>query len=445
MVRRLLAPGRRGRPDRVFCIPLGRTSGTPALKIVYFINQYPKVSHTFIRREIQALERQGFEILRIALRGWDDSLPDPQDRRERSLTRYVLRHGIFGLLLPTFALALRSPARMIEALRLARRMHRAIGRPFAYHLICIPEACCIVRWAADFGAHRVHAHFGTNSAEVVMLAQVLGGLPYSFTVHGTDEFLRPMGLDEKIHRSSFVVAVSSFIRSQLYMLSWRPDWHKVKVIHCGIEREFCAAQSAPIPPNPRLICVGRIYSVKGQLLLIEAAARLAAEGVQFELVLAGDGPQRQAVEELIRRYRLEDRIRITGWISSAKVRDEILAARALVLPSFSEGLPVVVMEAMALRRPVLATYVAGVPELVSTGENGWLFPAGSVEALTDAMRDCLARRPEEIQTMGDAAYARVIEHHSIDNEVAKLARFFRIPVVVDDEAKYAPTYPASLS
>lgn len=415
------------------------------MKIAYFINQYPKVSHTFIRREILALERQGLEVLRIALRGWDESLPDPQDRREKELTRYVLRHGVFGLVLPTLAVALRSPARLLETLRLARRMHRTIGRPLAYHLVCVAEACRVVQWTADFGACRIHAHFGTNSAEIVMLAQVLGGPPYSFTVHGTDEFMRPMGLDEKIHRANFVVAVSSFVRSQLYMLSRRADWHKVNVIHCGIEREFYTGQSAPIPASPRLICVGRIYSVKGQLLLIEAAARLAAEGVPFELVLAGDGPQRAAAEALISRYRLVDRIRITGWISSAEVRDEILAARALVLPSFSEGLPVAVMEAMALRRPVLATYVAGVPELVCPGENGWLFPAGSVEAVVDAMRDCLAKRPEELQAMGDAAYARVIERHSIDIEAGKLAKLFRVPIAVDEQAKYAPTYPASQS
>jgi colanic acid/amylovoran biosynthesis glycosyltransferase len=415
------------------------------LKIAYFINQYPKVSHTFIRREILALERQGFQVLRIALRGWDETLPDPQDRRERNLTWYVLRRGVFGLVFPTLRAALRSPLRLLEALRLARRMHRTIGRPLAYHLVCVAEACRVARWTRDFGASRIHAHFGTNSAEIVMLAEVLGGAPYSFTVHGTDEFMRPMGLEEKIHRASFVVAVSSFIRSQLYMLSRRADWDKIKVAHCGIEREFYSGQLAPVPATPRLICVGRIYSVKGQLLLIEAAARLAAEGVSFELVLAGDGPQRSAAEQLIRKYGLEDRIRITGWISSAQVREEILAARALVLPSFSEGLPVAVMEAMALRRPVLATYVAGVPELVSQGESGWLFPAGSVEALAEAMRDCLAKRSEEIRGMGDAAYARVIERHSIDTETGKLARLFRLPVLVDERAGYAPTYRARQS
>ncbi|MGH8290667.1 MAG: glycosyltransferase [Steroidobacteraceae bacterium] len=406
------------------------------MKIAYFINQYPKVSHSFIRREILALERQGFEVLRIALRGWDGPLPDPEDQRERRLTSYVLRGGVFGLLFSVLSAALCSPVRLLTAVRLAVGMSRESDRPAAYHLIYVAEACRIVKWANDFGASRIHAHFGTNSAEIAMLAHVIGRLPYSFTAHGTDEFVRPMALAEKIRHSSFVIAVSSYVRSQLYMRSHRADWHKVKIIHCGLEPAFYAGPFSPIAAGRRLICVGRLSAVKGQLLLVQAAAQLAAKEVPFQLTLAGDGRLRAQVEELIRKYRLDDRIRITGWISGAQVREEILAARALVLPSFSEGLPVVVMEAMALRRPVLATYVAGVPELVRHGENGWLFPAGSVEALANAMEDCLARPLQEIQALGEAAYERVIERHSIDSQVTKLAQLFRSPASIADHAAY---------
>ncbi len=415
------------------------------MKIAYFINQYPKVSHSFIRREILALERQGFEVLRIALRGWDGPLPDPADVREREVTRYVLRRGIPGLLLPLLKAAIGSPLRLLTALRVAVGMSRKSPRPVLYHLVYVAEACRIVQWTVEFGARRIHAHFGTNSAEIAMLAHLVGGLPYSFTAHGTDEFLRPMGLAEKIERSSFVVAVSSFVRSQLYMRSHRTDWHKVKIIHCGLERTFYTGQFAPITASHNLVCVGRLSEVKGQLLLIEAAARLAADEVPFQLTLAGDGPLRPQVEGLIRKYRLEDRVRVTGWISGAQVREEILAARALVLPSFSEGLPVVAMEAMALRRPVLATYVAGVPELVRHGENGWLFPAGSVTALADAMKDCLARPVAEIQALGEAGYERVIERHSIDSQVTKLAALFRLPASAADQTAYTPVQRAGQS
>jgi len=128
---------------------------------------------------------------------------------------------------------------------------------------------------------------------------------------------------------------------------------------------------------------------------------------------------------LVREHGLQDRVRITGWISSSQVREEILAARAMVLPSFAEGLPVVIMEALALRRPVITTYIAGIPELVRAGENGWLIPAGSASALTAAIEDCLSRAPGEIKTMGEAGRHRVIERHSIDNEARKLATYIR--------------------
>ena len=142
----------------------------------------------------------------------------------------------------------------------------------------------------------------------------------------------------------------------------------------------------------RLVCVGRLCEQKGQLLLIEAARLLAERGTKFELVLAGDGEMRGEIEALIAKYRLTDTVRITGWISSDEVRAEILAARALVLPSFAEGLPVVIMEAMALRRPVITTFVAGIPELIQHGEHGWLVPAGDLESLA-ASNGGMSRAP----------------------------------------------------
>lgn len=397
----------------------------PALKIAYLINEYPKVSHSFIRREILALERQGLEVQRIALRGWKGPLPDEEDRRERARTRYVLREGLSALVLPSLIAVLRSPARFLAAIRLAFRMTRDSDRGLAYHLIYVAEACRILPWLSDFGARLIHAHFGTNSAEVAMLANALGGPPYSFTVHGPEEFQRPVGLREKIRYSTFVVAISCFGQSQLYLWARYLDWQKVRIVHCGLEKAFY--ENAPTLPAaaPRLICIGRLAEAKGQPVLIEAAARLAAKNVLFELVLAGDGPLRSTLESLIAKHGLEQHVRITGWISSTQVREEILASRAMVLPSFAEGLPVVIMEAMALCRPVLTTYVAGIPELVQHGVTGWLFPAGSVDDLTKAMEDCLSRSADELQRMGEMGHRRVTARHSIDVEAGKLAELFR--------------------
>ena len=395
------------------------------LKIAYLINHYPKASHSFIRREILAIERQGFEVLRIAVHGWDDSLPDAEDRRERELTRYVLRQGSWALLVPTLRVLMRSPVRFFAAMRLAVKMSRESDRSLPYHLIYVAEACRILPWLAAFGAHRIHAHFGNNSTEIAMLAHVLGGPPYSFTIHGPGEFHQPMGLDEKIHRSAFVVAVSSFTRSQLCLRSRYEDWPRIKVIHCGLEKGFYDIAPVPVTVAPRFVCVGRLCAEKGQLILVEAAARLLSRGIPFDLVLAGDGPMREELETLIEQHELGRHIRITGWISSSDVRDEILAARALVLPSFAEGLPVVIMEAMALRRPVITTYVAGIPELVRAGEDGWLVPAGSLGDLVSAMEDCLAKSPEELQEIGAVGHRQVTARHAIDTEAKKLAVLFR--------------------
>jgi glycosyltransferase involved in cell wall biosynthesis len=397
------------------------------LKIAYLINAYPKVSHSFIRREILALERQGLEVRRIALRGWDGPLPDDEDRRERERTSYVLRGGARSLLLPVLRVLLQSPLRLLRGVRLAARMARSSDRPLPYHLVYVAEACRILRWVRSAGAERLHAHFGTNSAEVAMLVHALGGPPYSFTVHGPEEFMRELGLTEKIRRASLVVAISSFCRSQLFMSASYEDWPKIRIIRCGLEKSFYANIVArpEAATAARLSCVGRLTEAKGQPLLIQAAALLASRNIDFELVLAGDGPLRPAIEALIGKLRLSDRVRITGWISGAQVREELLASRAMVLPSFAEGLPVVIMEAMALRRPVLTTYVAGIPELVTHGETGWMFPAGSVEDLAQAMEQCLRCPQQEIERMGEAAHRRVVGLHSIDEEARKLAALFR--------------------
>lgn len=395
-------------------------------RIAYLINQYPRISHSFIRREILALERQGFAVQRIALRGWEGNLVDAVDHEERAQTRYVLREGLAALLWAILRVALTAPARFAGALALAIRMGWRAERPMAYHLAYLAEACRVLPWLRSFGATHLHAHFGTNSAEVAMLAHALGGPPYSFTVHGPEEFdkARFIGLGEKVRRAAFVIAISSFARSQVQRWVEHSHWPKIRVVHCGLEPAFHALAAVPPPSRRRLVCVGRLNEQKGQLLLVEAASRLAAKGVSFELVLIGDGEMRDEIDALVDKNGLRGHVRLTGAISTERMIEEILMARGLVLPSFAEGLPMTIMEAMSLRRPVLTTYVAGIPELVQQGKHGWLFPAGSIDALTEAMENFLALSPEELRVMGEAAHARVVERHSIDTEAAKLARLF---------------------
>jgi glycosyltransferase involved in cell wall biosynthesis len=161
------------------------------------------------------------------------------------------------------------------------------------------------------------------------------------------------------------------------------------------------------------------------LLLIDAARRLLERGEDFNLTFAGDGELRPDLEALINQHKLQNHIRITGWLNSNQVREELLSARALVLPSFAEGLPVVIMEAMALKRPIISTFVAGIPELIKHGQQGWLIPAGDVEELAKAMQQCLATPPEDMKRMGEAGYEVVTKRHDVDKEAKVLAALLK--------------------
>jgi glycosyltransferase involved in cell wall biosynthesis len=295
------------------------------------------------------------------------------------------------------------------------------------HLIYVAEACVLVRWFSREKIEHVHAHFGTNSTTVAMLTRQLGGPTYSFTAHGPEEFDKAvlLGLRDKIARASFVAAISSFGRSQLYRRSDLREWPKIKVVRCGVDDAFFGAAPVPVPSGHRLVSIGRLCEQKGQLLLVEALARLQREGRETELVLIGDGPLRGPIEAAIAKTNLGKSVRILGWADSATIRNTLDESCAFVLPSFAEGLPVVIMEAMARARPVLSTFVAGIPELVVPGRNGWLVPAGSVEALVDSLRKILDTPIEQLTEMGLRGREDVRRQHAIVPIAQEMASHFR--------------------
>jgi glycosyltransferase involved in cell wall biosynthesis len=396
------------------------------MRVAYLVNQYPHTSHSFIRREVLALEQHGVAVERFSVRPPPAKLVDPGDQAEQGRTAVLLAAGGFGLLGALLGTALAHPLRWLRALRLTVRLGRRSERGVLRHIIYLAEACLLRRRLEKCGVTHLHAHFGTNSASVALLTRVLGGPPYSFTVHGPEEFDRPeaISLGDKIEAAAFVVAISEFGRSQLFRWCTYPNWAKIHVVRCGVDAAFLRGGPQPIADTTQLVCVGRLAEQKGQLVLLEALGQLAAEGVPFRMALAGDGPMRPIIEERIRHFNLTEHVRITGWVSNDTVRQEMLASRVLVLPSFAEGLPVVLMEALALGRPAVSTYVAGIPELVEPGVNGWLVPAGSVAALVDALRAALGTSPEQLQQMGRAGAERVQARHDAATEAEKLARLF---------------------
>lgn len=395
-------------------------------KIAYLVNQYPKVSHSFIRREIAGVEACGVSVLRYSIRSCQAELVDPLDQQELRLTQALLEENWLTLLLSLLQTLLTKPIGALKGLGLAWKLGLAASSGVLRHLIYWVEACILLQWFAEAGVQHVHAHFGTNSTTVAMLCSAIGGVPYSFTIHGPEEFdsIAPLSIVEKIKRATFVVTVSSFGRSQLFRWCDQSQWSKIHVIHCGVDRAFLDQPATPIPSEPRLVCVGRLCEDKGQLLLVEGVRRLVAEGLTLKLILVGDGALRPQIEAFIARSNLQDSVEIAGWMSNASVRQQILASRAFVLPSFSEGLPVAIMEALALHRPVISTYIAGIPELVVPGVSGWLVPAGSVDDLTDTLRSALQAPVEVLEKMGQTGAKQVALQHDVAIEARKLAVLF---------------------
>jgi glycosyltransferase involved in cell wall biosynthesis len=395
--------------------------------IAYLSNQYPKVSHAFIRREIRALEAHGVPVRRYSIRPCPDRLVDPADVEEKARTRVVLTSGAASRIVRAMVAALLAdPARWLRTLWWALRIGVRSESGPVRHLIYFSEACLLAQWLREDGCTHLHSHFGTNGTTVAMLCRALGGPPYSFTVHGPEEFDNVGGLTltAKIEHAAFVIAISHFGRSQLIRWCGDEHWSKIHVVRCALDATFLAPADEPAPANDRLVCVGRLCPQKGQLLLVEALGRLAAEGVAFRMVFVGDGELRGAVEEAIRNHGIEDRCEITGWASGDEVRRQLLDSRALVLPSSAEGLPVVLMEALALARPALTTHVAGIPELVESGESGWLVPSGSLDGLCHALREALSATPETLHEMGRAGAVRARSQHDAMVEAAKLVRLF---------------------
>jgi len=409
------------------------------LRVCYVVNQYPKVSHSFIRREITAVEDLGATVDRVSVRGWDLELVDEKDVRERSRTFYILKSGMGPLLSAAARVALRSPAAFARALATTLRFARTSDRGYAHHLVYLLEAAVLAERVKAGAIQHIHAHFGTNSTDVAMLASLLSGVPFSFTAHGADEYDKPvqLNLPAKIHAARFGVAISHFGRGQLMRWCDPADWSRLHVVHCGLDDEFLAAPHQPVPgsaPQPvplaanRFVCVGRLCKEKAQLILVEAAARLRDAGVDVEIVLAGDGEMRAQVEDAIRRHGVQDRVSITGWIDGARVRREIEAARAVVLPSLTEGIPVALMEAMALGRTVVTTFVGGIPELVRSGENGWIVPCGDVDAVAGALRDCLQSPDDRLAEMAAAGRRRILADFNAAIEARRLIGRIVAPV-----------------
>ncbi len=386
-------------------------------KLAYLTGEYPRASDTFIQREVAALRALGHEVETCTIRTTGaEHLVGPEQRAEHASTFKVLEACAAPLTLIRAHLRwMRHPGRYVSALALAWRSAPKGLKGRIYNLIYFLESGVLAAHLQDRGVDHLHNHIAKASCTVAMLASALSGLRYSFTIHGPDIFFEPhhWRIDEKAARAAFVACISNYCRSQLMCFADADHWDRFHIVHCGVEPERYAPARHD---GQHLLFVGRLAGVKGVPVLLEALEGLVDTHPDLHLTLIGDGPDRSALEA--RAAGLP--VRFLGYRSQAEVAQALQEADIFVLPSFAEGVPVVLMEAMAAEVPVIATQIAGIPELVREGETGCLVPPGDVAALRAAIARMLTDSAER-RAMGNLARRQVLDAFDVANEAAWLS------------------------
>lgn len=396
------------------------------MRIAYLTALYPAVSHTFILREVEGLQALGLDVMTVSVRHpGAEHLRGVAEQEAARSTFYILKAVRQGLTLPKAVLAaLARPGRFVRALRLAWRTRAPGLRAGLYQMFYLAEALILARHLHKHEVAHVHSHFAQASATVAMLAAELADLPFSFTLHGPADLYEPhrWHLREKIARAAFVACISHFARSQGMLFSNPADWDRLRIIHCGVIPEnYAHASDRAETPGTELLFVGRLAPVKGLRVLLAALARARETRPDLRLTIVGDGEDRAHLEQLAEP--MGEAVRFTGYLSQAEVAERLAQADAFVLPSFAEGLPVVLMEALAAGKTAIAPRVAGVAELIEDGRTGYLMHAGDVDGLTKALEQ-LAADPKAGQALGAAGREIVRAEFDARTEAARIARLF---------------------
>jgi glycosyltransferase involved in cell wall biosynthesis len=381
----------------------------------YLVGYYPTFSQTFLLREVEALRGLGARVETFSVRrsGPEHILTDA-DRQASDTTYAILPPRAADLAVAHLRALVTAPHRYARALSTALRMRRPGVRGTLWALFYLAEATILWDRLRRLGLRHVHAQFASNATDVALLAAELGGRgwTWSFALHGPVEFYDVSGfrLAEKARRAAFVACISDFARSQLQAFLSPDDWDRIEVVPVGVEPERFApaAPAGETTGEPlRVLTVGRLAGVKGQAVLLDALAELRRRGVAARLVIAGEGPERARLERRAARLGVADAVEFAGRLGHDRVAALYADADLFCTSSFAEGVPVVLIEAMASGLPVVATRIMGIPELVEHETHGLLVPPARADALADAL-ERLARRPEERRAMGEAGRERVL-------------------------------------
>jgi glycosyltransferase involved in cell wall biosynthesis len=394
------------------------------MAVAYFNNLYPRATDTFIQREVEYLRLHGLDVITYSVRrsGSEHDVSE-SIREEKRRTCYLFPVTPLALMVENISALLRSPLRYVAALRLALRTSRPGLRGLVLQIAYFQEAVLLASKLRSNGIKHLHSHFGDVTGTVTLLAGVLAQVSYSITVHGSDIFFDPThwALREKVRHARFIICISHYCRSQMMLFSDAADWGKLKIVHCCVDTR----RLVPVAIRTRaekLLYTGRLSIEKGLSVLFESLKLLGDAGRDYELTLVGDGVDRDRLEAHARELAIDRHLVFAGYRSQQEVGEYLRQSDIFILPSFAEGVPVSLMEAMATGIPVVATNVGGVSELVESERTGLLVPPADSAALAQAiaryqddqeLRRCVASHGRE----------RVIQQYNVEIEGQKLHDF----------------------
>jgi colanic acid/amylovoran biosynthesis glycosyltransferase len=383
----------------------GSESHETRLRIAYLCSLYPAISHTFIMREVDALRSLGAEIATFSIhRAGPEHMNGDADRAAAAGTFAILPPRLGKLVGAHARAAFGHPFAYVRTLVRSLRLARSGLTGRIWQLFYFAEAMVLWRECDEKRIRHVHAHLANVAADVALLAAAFGSAvdrdcpwSWSFTMHGPTELfaVEEFRLTKKVRHSSFVICISDFTRSQLMMLCDSADWEKLHVVHCGIPLEHFTRRAQLTAGREQeqeqmLLYVGRLVPEKGQAVLLEALSLVRRRGVRVGATIVGEGPERGGLEALADRLGVRAHTHFTGALGQEEILALYERATAFCLPSFAEGVPCVLMEAMAMEVPVVSTFVAGIPELIENERTGLLVAPGRADLLADAIERLIA-------------------------------------------------------
>lgn len=408
-------------------------SGLPNRKYLhtaYLLSRYPAVSHTFFLHEIQGMEQNHLRIETASINVPDrpEEMLSPLEKNASEKTFYLKKQSVPKALSTIIRTAFTRPGVLIRGFRAALLLEPWHLSHTLYAMFYVVEGILLGDWMQRRGLKHLHIHFSGAVATVGMITSLIWGFPYSITIHGPDEFFdqKESALAQKIHCAKFIICISDFSRSQIMRLTPPTNWNKFHIVRLGINPVLA---ENPLPElhsgNLRLLCTGRLVGAKGQAVLLLAVTELLRRGHSLQLTLIGDGPHRAELEQLAEDKNLGTNVTFAGAQNHDRVLETLRSTDIFVLPSFAEGVPVALMEAMAIGVPCISTFVAGIPELIRHEQDGLLVPAGSVSELTNAIERLITDSAGR-DRLRRSARQRVLEHYNLPVNLQLLAETFAL-------------------